>query len=84
MTACANGMPHQTKPLLDAGIDAWWDDEGESYYSCYYWWNRHSQLYAILSGRMTGILPLTGHSHLVTREWATAPGMEILHQPGMH
>ncbi len=30
----------QTKPLMDAGVDAWWDDEGESYYSCYYWWNR--------------------------------------------
>ena len=28
------------KPLLDAGIDAWWNDEGESYYSCYYWWNK--------------------------------------------
>jgi alpha-glucosidase len=30
----------QTEPLLDAGIDAWWDDEGESYYTCYYWWNK--------------------------------------------
>jgi alpha-glucosidase len=30
----------QTKPLLDAGVDAWWDDEGESYYTCYYWWNK--------------------------------------------
>ncbi len=30
----------QTKPLLDAGVDALWDDEGESYYSCYYWWNK--------------------------------------------
>jgi len=30
----------QNKPLLDTGIDAWWDDEGESYYSCYYWWNK--------------------------------------------
>lgn len=30
----------QNKPLLDAGIDAWWDDEGESYYACYYWWNK--------------------------------------------
>lgn len=29
----------QTQPLLDTGVDAWWDDEGESYYSCYYWWN---------------------------------------------
>lgn len=27
------------RPLLDAGVDAWWDDEGESYYTCYYWWN---------------------------------------------
>jgi len=30
----------QTKPLLDAGVDAWWDDEGESSYTCYYWWNK--------------------------------------------
>ncbi|MDP4210259.1 MAG: glycoside hydrolase family 31 protein [Bacteroidota bacterium] len=30
----------QNKPLLDAGVDAWWDDEGEAYYSCYYWWNK--------------------------------------------
>jgi alpha-glucosidase len=30
----------QNIPLLDIGIDAWWDDEGESYYSCYYWWNK--------------------------------------------
>jgi alpha-glucosidase len=27
-------------PLLKAGVDAWWDDEGESYYTCYYWWNK--------------------------------------------
>ncbi len=30
----------RNKPLLDAGVDAWWDDEGESYYTCYYWWNK--------------------------------------------
>lgn len=30
----------QMKPLLDAGVDAWWNDEGESYYSLYYWWNK--------------------------------------------
>jgi alpha-glucosidase len=29
----------ETRPLLKAGVDAWWDDEGESYYTCYYWWN---------------------------------------------
>lgn len=29
----------KTKPMLQTGIDAWWDDEGESYYTCYYWWN---------------------------------------------
>jgi alpha-glucosidase len=29
----------KTRPLLNAGVDAWWDDEGESYYTCYYWWN---------------------------------------------
>ncbi|RFM31085.1 glycoside hydrolase family 31 protein [Chitinophaga silvisoli] len=30
---------NKTKPMLQAGVDAWWDDEGESYYTCYYWWN---------------------------------------------
>jgi len=30
----------QMKPLLEAGVDAWWNDEGESYYSLYYWWNK--------------------------------------------
>jgi alpha-glucosidase len=30
----------KNKSLLDAGIAAWWDDEGESYYTCYYWWNK--------------------------------------------
>lgn len=30
----------QMKPLLETGIDAWWNDEGESYYSLYYWWNK--------------------------------------------
>jgi len=30
----------KNKPLLDAGVSAWWDDEGESYYTCYYWWNK--------------------------------------------
>ena len=30
----------QSTPLLKTGIDAWWNDEGESYYSCYYWWNK--------------------------------------------
>lgn len=30
----------QMKPLQNAGADAWWNDEGESYYSLYYWWNK--------------------------------------------
>ena len=30
----------KNKPLIKAGVDAWWDDEGESYYTCYYWWNK--------------------------------------------
>jgi alpha-glucosidase len=30
----------QNKSLLNAGIDAWWNDEGEAYYTCYYWWNK--------------------------------------------
>ncbi|GAC1310004.1 MAG: hypothetical protein NVSMB24_26470 [Mucilaginibacter sp.] len=29
----------KNSPLIKAGVDAWWDDEGESYYTCYYWWN---------------------------------------------
>jgi alpha-glucosidase len=30
----------KNEPLIKAGVDAWWDDEGESYYTCYYWWNK--------------------------------------------
>jgi alpha-glucosidase len=30
----------RNSPLIKAGVDAWWDDEGESYYTCYYWWNK--------------------------------------------
>jgi len=30
----------QTRPLLNAGVDAWWNDEGETYYTCYYYWNK--------------------------------------------
>jgi alpha-glucosidase len=30
----------KTRPMLTQGVDAWWDDEGESYYTCYYWWNK--------------------------------------------
>ncbi len=30
----------KNKPLIKDGVDAWWDDEGESYYTCYYWWNK--------------------------------------------
>jgi alpha-glucosidase len=30
----------KNKPLLNAGVDAWWNDEGEAYYTCYYWWNK--------------------------------------------
>ncbi|MGI4751450.1 MAG: TIM-barrel domain-containing protein [Janthinobacterium lividum] len=30
----------KNKPLIMAGVDGWWDDEGESYYTCYYWWNK--------------------------------------------
>ena len=29
----------KNRPLINSGVDAWWDDEGESYYTCYYWWN---------------------------------------------
>ncbi|RFZ90122.1 DUF5110 domain-containing protein [Mucilaginibacter conchicola] len=29
----------KSKPLLDAGVETWWNDEGESYYTCYYGWN---------------------------------------------
>lgn len=30
----------KNEPLIKAGVDAWWNDEGESYYTCYYWWNK--------------------------------------------
>jgi alpha-glucosidase len=30
---------NKTLPMLQTGVDAWWDDEGESYYTLYYWWN---------------------------------------------
>lgn len=29
----------QSAGLLQAGIDGWWDDEGESTYTTYYYWN---------------------------------------------
>lgn len=28
----------QLKPLLDAGMAGWWNDEGEGRYDCYYYW----------------------------------------------
>jgi alpha-glucosidase len=31
---------HQLIPLLQQGIDGWWDDEGEITYTQYYWWNQ--------------------------------------------
>ncbi len=40
----------KTRPLLNAGVDAWWDDEGESYYTCYYWWN-YAQCELLASAR---------------------------------
>jgi alpha-glucosidase len=38
-SALRKWFEEKTRPLLKAGVDAWWDDEGESYYTCYYWWN---------------------------------------------
>lgn len=35
-----NWYEAKNRPLIKAGVDAWWDDEGESYYTCYYWWNK--------------------------------------------
>ena len=35
-----NWYIQKSTPLLKAGIDAWWNDEGEAYYTCYYWWNK--------------------------------------------
>jgi alpha-glucosidase len=40
----------RTRPLLNTGVDAWWDDEGESYYTCYYWWNT-AQYHLLSSAR---------------------------------
>ncbi|HEX5399502.1 MAG TPA: TIM-barrel domain-containing protein [Verrucomicrobiae bacterium] len=30
----------QSAPLLQAGIDGWWNDEGEGSYTTYFYWNR--------------------------------------------
>ncbi len=38
--AMRNWYIEQMRPLLKAGMNAWWNDEGESYYSLYYWWNK--------------------------------------------
>lgn len=40
----------KTRPMLKTGVDAWWDDEGESYYTCYYWWNT-AQYHLLASAR---------------------------------
>lgn len=39
-TALQKWYGEKNRPLIKAGVDAWWDDEGESYYTCYYWWNK--------------------------------------------
>jgi len=30
----------RNRPLMEQGIDAWWNDEGEQFPTLYYWWNR--------------------------------------------
>lgn len=42
-TALRKWYEQKNRPLIKAGVDAWWDDEGESYYTCYYWWNTAQQ-----------------------------------------
>lgn len=36
---CRDWYAKELVPLLRAGIDGWWDDEGEITVSTYYWWN---------------------------------------------
>lgn len=38
--AARNWYIEQMRPLLKTGINGWWNDEGEAYYSLYYWWNK--------------------------------------------
>lgn len=38
--AARNWYIEQMRPLLKAGMNGWWNDEGEAYYSLYYWWNK--------------------------------------------
>lgn len=33
----------KTAPLLEAGIDGWWNDEGEAAFTLYYYWNLTEQ-----------------------------------------
>jgi alpha-glucosidase len=33
----------RNRPLMEQGVDAWWNDEGEQFPSLYYWWNRAQQ-----------------------------------------
>jgi len=33
----------RNRPLMEMGIDAWWNDEGEQFPTLYYWWNRAQQ-----------------------------------------
>jgi alpha-glucosidase len=37
---CRAWYAKQLIPLLKAGIDGWWDDEGEISFTEYYWWNQ--------------------------------------------
>ena len=38
--AARNWYIEQMRPLVQAGMSGWWNDEGEAYYSLYYWWNK--------------------------------------------
>lgn len=49
-TSLQKWYKEKNRPLIKAGVDAWWDDEGESYYTCYYWWNK-SQFDLLASAR---------------------------------
>ena len=35
-----NWYVRQSAPLLQAGVDGWWNDEGEGSYTTYFYWNR--------------------------------------------
>jgi alpha-glucosidase len=57
----------QLQPLLHAGIDGWWDDEGELTYTTYYYWN---------AAEREALDQMNPHARLWTIDRAFAPGVQ--------